>query len=152
MSRSICPWCPGQWGHEAQRKVTFSIPTIRPLLRGPWQAPPGAEVYREEGNDFLQVGEESGPLLLPVPPRPTVQPGEETEQILSIRAKRSSGASPRSLTWGSWKSFLGVLCSSLNGEHLEGKTMTYVYPHCLAHNRYLISVWRPTTVISLGKL
>lgn len=33
----------------------------------------------QEGNDFLRVGEEErGPLLLPVPPRPMVRPGEET--------------------------------------------------------------------------
>lgn len=77
---------------------------------------------------------------------------ERRQQILSIKARCGSGASPRSLTWGSWKYCLGVLCSSLNGEHFEDKTMTFVYPHCLAHSRYLISVWRPTTVISLGKL
>ena len=49
-------------------------------LRGPWQAPPGARIYREEGNDFLRVGEESGPLPLPVPPRLTVQPGEDVRR------------------------------------------------------------------------
>ena len=32
-TRSICPWCPGQWGHSAQRRATFSIPITRPLQR-----------------------------------------------------------------------------------------------------------------------
>lgn len=83
---------------------------------------------------------------------------EKTQKILSVGAKRGSRGltsldhSP-SLTWGSWKSCLGVLFSSLDREHLKGKSKIYVlYSHCLAYSRHLICVWRPATVVQFGKL
>lgn len=83
---------------------------------------------------------------------------EKTQKILSIGAKRGSRGltsldhSP-SLTWGSWKSCLGVLFSSLDREHLKGKSKIYVlYSHCLAYSRHLICVWRPAIVVQFGKL
>lgn len=78
----LVPWAVGSRCPEKSHILhpDYQV-TSEVALRGPWQAPPGARIYREEGNDFLQVGEEeSGPLPLPVPPRLTVQPGEDVRR------------------------------------------------------------------------